>query len=233
MEWLKERLTEIELDKSHTSSAIADAGKILHMQSNSTEAEVFKLRGTLSAVDNFNITNGIRRTTNLRDGPYVPCDQNPPSGVRIRICVAIPCPHPLRQLYAYSLQNPDHRIGVSETHLQRRISCVDSPIHVLCQRTSPSGRKPGCSWYRADVAELLGCLLPAPAAVRTCFDQLPCRDHSFHHHALGVRCQDDYSVPPTKGESVRNVLLRPQDFCPLAGFHRFPSIRRRGCVWRD
>lgn len=48
LSWLGERLAEIELDKAKAKDAITKANRIVQMQSSSTEAEVFRLRGKYS-----------------------------------------------------------------------------------------------------------------------------------------------------------------------------------------
>jgi kinetochore protein Spc7/SPC105 len=43
LEWLQERLQELDLEKRQARTAIADANRILHIQKNSTHAELFRL----------------------------------------------------------------------------------------------------------------------------------------------------------------------------------------------
>ena len=46
---LQERLQEIDAQKQEAIVAITDAQRILHIQKNSTRAEVFRLKGTRSS----------------------------------------------------------------------------------------------------------------------------------------------------------------------------------------
>ena len=45
--WLQERLEEVDAQKREANSAITNAQRILHIQKNSTRAEVFKLAGSV------------------------------------------------------------------------------------------------------------------------------------------------------------------------------------------
>lgn len=44
--WLQERRADLDSQKQEVQSAIADAQRVLHIQKNSTRAEVFRLKGT-------------------------------------------------------------------------------------------------------------------------------------------------------------------------------------------
>lgn len=46
LRWLEDRLQEIEAQKLEAKTAIADAQRLLQLQSNSTRSEVFRLKGT-------------------------------------------------------------------------------------------------------------------------------------------------------------------------------------------
>lgn len=46
LHWLEERFQEIEAQKLEAKTAIANAQRLLQIQSNSTRSEVFRLKGT-------------------------------------------------------------------------------------------------------------------------------------------------------------------------------------------
>jgi hypothetical protein len=48
LEWLRERLEEIDVQKKEAMVAIVNAKRTIHIQKNSTRAEVFNLRGKFS-----------------------------------------------------------------------------------------------------------------------------------------------------------------------------------------
>jgi hypothetical protein len=47
LERLRERLEDTEAQKEEAAAAIAEANHLIHLQKNSTSAEVFRLKGTL------------------------------------------------------------------------------------------------------------------------------------------------------------------------------------------
>lgn len=53
LERLEEKLQELDLQKQEATAAIEKAQRLLHIQKNSTRAEVFRLRGGFSI---FNVT---------------------------------------------------------------------------------------------------------------------------------------------------------------------------------
>jgi kinetochore protein Spc7/SPC105 len=53
LQWLQERLEELELEKRGARTAIADANRILHIQKNSTHAELSRLKGKTAPSLNF------------------------------------------------------------------------------------------------------------------------------------------------------------------------------------
>ncbi|KAK0465441.1 Spc7 kinetochore protein-domain-containing protein [Desarmillaria tabescens] len=55
LKWLGERLEEIELQRRQANAAISEANRILHMQTHSTEAEVFRLRSELEALEDMHM----------------------------------------------------------------------------------------------------------------------------------------------------------------------------------
>ncbi|KAJ7042697.1 Spc7 kinetochore protein-domain-containing protein [Mycena alexandri] len=62
LQWLQERLEELELEKRQARSAIGDANRILHIQKNSTHAELFRLKEELTSLQDLHM---FRATTVL------------------------------------------------------------------------------------------------------------------------------------------------------------------------
>ncbi|KAJ7169443.1 Spc7 kinetochore protein-domain-containing protein [Mycena filopes] len=62
LQWLQERLDELELQKRQARSAIGDANRILHIQKNSTHAELFRLKEELTSLQDLHM---FRATTVL------------------------------------------------------------------------------------------------------------------------------------------------------------------------
>ncbi|KAF8641136.1 hypothetical protein AX17_000778 [Amanita inopinata Kibby_2008] len=60
LQWLQERLEELEIQKQEATNTIADAHRILRIQKNSTRAEVFKLKDELEALEDLHMFHATR-----------------------------------------------------------------------------------------------------------------------------------------------------------------------------
>lgn len=80
LKWLGERLEEIELQRRQANAAISEANRILHMQTHSTETEVFRLRSELEALEDMHMFHVAKVDSHLFE--YVYASQ-------FRVC--IPC----------------------------------------------------------------------------------------------------------------------------------------------
>lgn len=70
LKWLGERLGEIELQRRQANTAISDANRILHMQTHSTEAEVFRLRSELEALEDMHMLHVAKVNSHLFEYVY-------------------------------------------------------------------------------------------------------------------------------------------------------------------
>lgn len=59
LRWLEERLQEVEAQKREASTAIADSQRVLHIQKNSTRAEVFRLKGMFAILSGLPLLNNM------------------------------------------------------------------------------------------------------------------------------------------------------------------------------
>ncbi|KAK0208620.1 Spc7 kinetochore protein-domain-containing protein [Desarmillaria ectypa] len=80
LKWLGERLEEIELQRRQANAAISEANRILHMQTHSTEAEVFRLRSELEALEDMHMFHVAKVNSQLFEYVYAS---------EFRVC--IPC----------------------------------------------------------------------------------------------------------------------------------------------
>ncbi|KAK0456192.1 Spc7 kinetochore protein-domain-containing protein [Armillaria borealis] len=70
LKWLGERLAEIELQWRQANTAISEANRILHMQTHSTEAEVFRLRSELEALEDMHMLHVAKVDSQLFEYVY-------------------------------------------------------------------------------------------------------------------------------------------------------------------
>ncbi|KAK0481852.1 Spc7 kinetochore protein-domain-containing protein [Armillaria novae-zelandiae] len=70
LKWLGERLEEIELQRHQANTAISEANRILHMQTHSTEAEVFRLRNELEALEDMHMLHVAKVNSQLFEYVY-------------------------------------------------------------------------------------------------------------------------------------------------------------------
>ncbi|KAK0198720.1 Spc7 kinetochore protein-domain-containing protein [Armillaria mellea] len=70
LKWLGERLKEIELQRRQANTAISEANRILHMQTHSTEAEVFRLRSELEALEDMHMLHVAKVNSQLFEYVY-------------------------------------------------------------------------------------------------------------------------------------------------------------------
>ncbi|KAJ7139735.1 Spc7 kinetochore protein-domain-containing protein [Mycena epipterygia] len=80
LQWLQERLEELELEKRQAGSAIADANRILHIQKNSTHAELFRLKEELDSLQDLHMFRATKVLPELFEYEYAS-----------QFCVAIAC----------------------------------------------------------------------------------------------------------------------------------------------
>ncbi|KAI0052899.1 Spc7-domain-containing protein [Auriscalpium vulgare] len=92
LERLEEKLAEIEAQKAEAASAIADSRRLIHIQKNSTSAEVFRLKDELAALEALHLWHTAKIQPDLFEFVYasrfhvsVPCVKFRPIVSDIRI----------------------------------------------------------------------------------------------------------------------------------------------------
>ncbi|KAH7883876.1 Spc7 kinetochore protein-domain-containing protein [Phlebopus sp. FC_14] len=77
---LEEKLQDIESQKKEATTAIQEAERLIHVQKNSTRAEVFQLKDELEALQNLHVWKATKILPDLFEYIYASC-----------YCVTIPC----------------------------------------------------------------------------------------------------------------------------------------------
>ncbi|KAJ7823569.1 Spc7 kinetochore protein-domain-containing protein [Mycena olivaceomarginata] len=92
LQWLQERLEELELEKRGARTAIADANRILHIQKNSTHAELSRLKEELNNLQDLHMFRATKVLPELFEYEYasqfrvsVPCRNFAPITANIEI----------------------------------------------------------------------------------------------------------------------------------------------------
>ncbi|KAJ7356898.1 Spc7 kinetochore protein-domain-containing protein [Mycena albidolilacea] len=92
LQWLQERLEELELEKRGARTAIADANRILHIQKNSTHAELSRLKEELNNLQDLHMFRATKVLPELFEYEYasqfrvsVPCRNFAPINANIEI----------------------------------------------------------------------------------------------------------------------------------------------------
>ncbi|KAJ7456552.1 Spc7 kinetochore protein-domain-containing protein [Mycena latifolia] len=70
LQWLQERLEELELEKRQAKTAIADAERTLHIQQNSTHAELSRLKEELTGLQDLHMFRAIKVLPELFEYEY-------------------------------------------------------------------------------------------------------------------------------------------------------------------
>ncbi|KAJ7293774.1 Spc7 kinetochore protein-domain-containing protein [Mycena rebaudengoi] len=92
LEWLQERLQELDLEKRQARTAIADANRILHIQKNSTHAELFRLNQELNDLQDLHMFRATKVLPDLFEYVYasqfrvsIPCRNFVPIVAKVEI----------------------------------------------------------------------------------------------------------------------------------------------------
>ncbi|KAF7978879.1 hypothetical protein HWV62_44371 [Athelia sp. TMB] len=80
LERLKEKLSELDAEKQETLVAIDRAERLVHIQKNSTNAEVFRLKDELESLQNLHLWHAVKIQSDLLELTYASI-----------YCVSIPC----------------------------------------------------------------------------------------------------------------------------------------------
>ncbi|KAJ7462823.1 Spc7 kinetochore protein-domain-containing protein [Mycena galericulata] len=92
LQWLQERLEELELEKREARAAIADANRILHIQKNSTHAELSRLKEELNSLQDLHMFRTTTLLPELFEYEYasqflisIPCRNFMPINAKVEI----------------------------------------------------------------------------------------------------------------------------------------------------
>ncbi|KAJ7923050.1 Spc7 kinetochore protein-domain-containing protein [Mycena leptocephala] len=92
LQWLQERLEELELEKRQARTAITDANRILHIQKNSTHAELSRLKEELNNLQDLHLFRATKVLPELFEYEYasqfrvtIPCRNFAPIGAKVEI----------------------------------------------------------------------------------------------------------------------------------------------------
>ncbi|KIK70415.1 hypothetical protein GYMLUDRAFT_65648 [Collybiopsis luxurians FD-317 M1] len=96
LHWLQDRLEGVSLQKQETAGAIAEATRLLHIQTHSTQAEVWRLNNELEALEDIHMFHVIKARSNVFEYVYaseyhvvIPCRNYSPLTSQIDI-VSLP-----------------------------------------------------------------------------------------------------------------------------------------------
>ncbi|CAK5264643.1 unnamed protein product [Mycena citricolor] len=92
LQWLQERLEELDLEQRQARSAIADANRMLHLQRNSTRAELVRLKEEVLTMQELHMISITKVTSNVFEYDYaaqfhvtVPCRKLVPVASKVQI----------------------------------------------------------------------------------------------------------------------------------------------------
>ncbi|KAK7064607.1 Spc7 domain-containing protein, partial [Favolaschia claudopus] len=131
LQWLHERLEELELEKRQAKSAIADGNRILHIQKNSTHAELSRLKDELSGLQDLHMFHATQVRPELFQYEYasqflvtIPCRNFKPLSPNVeisRLQSSRSLPDDFPALSRYFLDNAARQIPEGKTATCRQV----------------------------------------------------------------------------------------------------------------
>ncbi|KAJ6574650.1 Spc7 kinetochore protein-domain-containing protein [Mycena capillaripes] len=131
LQWLQERLEELELEKRQAKTAIADANRILHIQKNSTHAELFRLKEELNNLQDLHMFRATKVLPELFEYEYasqflvtIPCRNFVPISAKVGVSRLPPSrslPDDFPVLSRYFLDNAAQQIPKGKGTTTRQI----------------------------------------------------------------------------------------------------------------
>ncbi|KAJ7770895.1 Spc7 kinetochore protein-domain-containing protein [Mycena maculata] len=131
LEWLQERLEELELEKREARAAIADASRTLHIQQNSTHAELSRLKEELNNLQELHMFRATNVLPDLVEYEYasqfqvsIPCRNFVPVSAKVdisRLQASRSLPDDFPVLSRYFLNNAGRQIPEGKRTTTRQI----------------------------------------------------------------------------------------------------------------
>ncbi|KAJ6519385.1 Spc7 kinetochore protein-domain-containing protein [Mycena sanguinolenta] len=134
LQWLQERLEELELEKRQARLAIADANRILHIQKNSTHAELSRLKEELNGLQDLHMFRATKVLPELFEYEYafqflvsIPCHNFAPIGSKLeisRLQSSRRLPDDFPVLSRYFLDNAARQIPDGKVTTRQIVECL-------------------------------------------------------------------------------------------------------------
>ncbi|KAJ7655258.1 Spc7 kinetochore protein-domain-containing protein [Mycena polygramma] len=131
LQWLQERLDELELEKREAKTAIANANRILHIQQNSTHAELFRLKEELTNLQDLHMFRATKVVPEIFEYEYasqfrvtIPCRNFVPISAKVDISRLQPSrslPDDFPALSKYFLDNAGRQVPTGKGITTRQI----------------------------------------------------------------------------------------------------------------